>query len=133
MAAVTKRDDVVDNLKTFENHIRSRKKAEKEWAVNLLLKATHIVIYKVNGENHFAPAEFCHHSKLTIESFEKVDKDIKEVDKILTKIIGHPFYNDKTEEKHVEYVKQFGDIKINPDRQFWRVKDERGKNYNFKV
>ena len=132
MPFVTKRDDVVENLKTFEGYLRSKKKEEKEWAVKMVLSAETVIIYKVNGENHFAPSVFCAHIKNSIKAFEADDTEPKEINKVLTKIIGNPFYNEKTDEKHIEYTDQFGKVKPNPEREFWRVKDERGKNLNLK-
>lgn len=133
MPFVTKREQVVENLKTFEDHIRSGKKDEVDWAVKLLISAETIVIYKVNGENHFAPSEFCAHIGNTIADFNDDETPLKDISKVLTKIIGNPFNNEKTDEKHVEYCAKFGKVKLNPDREFWRVKDERGKNLNFKI
>lgn len=132
MGFVTKRDDVVDNLITFEKHLRSRKKKEKDWAVGELLKADKVVIYKVDGENHFAPAGFCAHVDNSIEAYEEDTTEMKDIVKTLTKIIGNSFYNEKTDEKHVEYAAKYGKATPNQNRDFWRVKDERGKNYNVK-
>lgn len=133
MTAVRKRDDIIDNIETFEGYLRSSKKEEKDFAIKSIKEATSILVYKVNGENHFGPARFMAYKSNKMAAQLKEEEDPREVINIMTKIVGLPFKNDKIIEKFHEYAGQF--TKTVPDhlRQYWRIKDERRKNLDITI
>jgi hypothetical protein len=134
MAFVSKRDDVVSNIKTFEGYLHSKKSVEKEYALNAVLTSENVVIYKVNGENHFGPCRFFVFKKNSLEELERnLEIEDKEAANVMTKIIGASFTNGMTEQKYLEYAKTLSKDVPKVDRKFWRVKDERGKNFDLKM
>jgi len=134
MAFVSKRDDVVSNIKTFEGYLHSKKKEEKEYALDAVLNSDIVVIYKVNGVNHFGPCRFFVFKKNSLEELEKnTEVEDKEAANVMTKIIGASFTNGMTEQKYLEYAKTFSNDVPKIERKFWRVKDERGKNFDLKI
>ncbi len=131
MNLVKKRADIVDNLVAFEALMTSSKKDEKDFAVNLVTTEDAIIVYKVNGENHFAPVRFAAFKSNTMKDFKaNKDFDDKKMLTTFTGIVGNPFVNGLILEKFAEYTALF--VKKTPDviRKYWRIKDERGKNLN---
>ncbi len=133
MTAVRKRDDIIDNIETLEGYLRSGKKEEKEFAIKAIKEATSILVYKVNGENHFAPARFVAYKSNKMDAFLKEEEDARDVINIMTKIVGLPFKNDKIIEKFKEYAGQFTKNVPDHERQYWRIKDERRKNLDITI
>lgn len=133
MAFVSKRDDVIANIKTFEGYLHSKKSEEKEYALDAVLNSENIVIYKVNGENHFGPCRFFVMKKNSLEELERNSEvEDKECANVMTKIIGASFTNGMTEQKYAEYASTLTSKIPIVTRKYWRVKDERGKNLDLK-
>jgi hypothetical protein len=132
MSVVTKRSDIISNLETYVGYLDSKKKEEQEFAINEILAEDLIIIYKLDGENAFAPARFTVHKKNDIKGFNgfKEDYTDKDVTNTMTKVVGLPFTNQGTIDKFSVYVKGLTKKKFSTDRTFWRLKDERGKNFN---
>jgi hypothetical protein len=134
MAFVSKRDDVVSNIKVFEGYLNSKKSVEKEYALDAVLNSENIVIYKVNGENHFGPCRFFVFKKNSLEELEKnTEIEDKECANVMTKIIGASFTNGMTEQKYMDYASTLTSKVPTLERKYWRVKDERGKNFDLKI
>lgn len=133
MAVVTKRSDIISNLEILQGLLTSKKKDENEFVISEILNKEQILIYKVDGENAFAPARFVVEKKNSIKDYNAnlevlLDKDINNT---MTKVVGLPFTNQGTVEKFTTYVKSITKKKFTTDeRVFWRLKDERGKNFN---
>ena len=131
MSFVTKRPDIIKNLENFEALLNSKKKVEKAFAIDEIVEKSQIMIYKVDGENKFVPARY-----VALKKFDKKlygnEEEIpeKEIDKTMTKVVGLPFSNQGTVEKFTAYVKTLTKKKFSAERTFWRLKDERGKNFN---
>lgn len=131
MTIVTKRSDIISNLETYVKFLGSKKKEEQEFALNEILSEECIIIYKVDGENAFAPARFTVHKKNSIKEYkEQMEYTNKEITNVMTKVVGLPFTNAGTVDKFSAYVKSITKKKFSTDRTFWRLKDERGKNFN---
>jgi hypothetical protein len=131
MSLVTKRPDIINNLEKFESYRNSKKKDEKEFALNETFDEDLIMIYKVDGENTFLPARFVAYKNNDIKGYAKIKgEENKEVEKVMTKVVGLPFTNQGTVDKFSEYLKSLAKKKFTTNRTFWRLKDERGKNFN---
>lgn len=131
MNLVKKRADVVENLVTFEALINSKKKEERDFAIDLVTKENAIIVYKSLGENHFAPVRFTAFKKCSMEEYKALkDVDDKKLISTFTGIIGNPFVNGLILEKYDGYIKEFTKKLPDVERKFWRIKDERGKNLN---
>ncbi len=133
MSFVTKRDDIVANIVILENYLVSKKTEEKKFALDLVASEELIVVYKVDGINHFSPARFTIVKGTDRESFEKADRfTAGEVTNVLNKIVGAVFYNETTDSKYLEYTETLGLSLKRGKKGFWRIKDERGKNLDLK-
>lgn len=131
MNLVKKRADIVENLVTFEALINSKKKEERDFAVELVSKEDAVIVYKSLGENHFAPVRFVAYKKSSMKAYKELkDVDDKKLISTFTGIIGNPFVNGLILEKYATYMKDFTKKLPDVDRKFWRIKDERGKNLN---
>lgn len=132
MSVVTKRSDIISNLETYVGYFDSKKKDEQEFALNEILNESLIIIYKIDGENAFAPARFTVHKGNDIKGFNSLKEDYsdKDVTNTMTKVVGLPFTNQGTIDKFSAYVKTLTKKKFSTERTFWRLKDERGKNFN---
>ncbi len=133
MTAVRKRDDIVDNVKVFEGYLKSSKKAEKDFAVKLLIEAPALVVYKVDGVNHFAPSSFVAYKNNSMEDYLKTEDELREIAGIMTKIVGLAFTNSTIVEKFGEYASGYAKSVPTVDRQYWRIKDERRKNLDISL
>ncbi|NND93973.1 MAG: hypothetical protein HKN45_03855 [Flavobacteriales bacterium] len=131
MSFVTKRPDIIKNLEKFETYLNSKKKDEKDFAIAETLEEDLIMIYKVDGENKFLPARFVAYKGNDVKAYAKIkDEENKDVEKVMTKVVGLPFSNQGTIDKFSVYIKSLSKKKFSTDRTFWRLKDERGKNFN---
>lgn len=131
MNVVKKRSDIVENLIALEKMLTSKKKEQQEFAIHQILNDPNVIIYKSLGENHFGPCGMLGVKKGTAMDFKELaEEDLKEVKKAVTDVVGTPFTNDTTVSKFDEYARTFGKKVPKIERQFWRVKDERGKNLN---
>lgn len=132
MSVVTKRSDIITNLESYVDFLGSKKKEEKEFALNEILSEDLIIIYKIDGENAFAPARFVVHKKNNIKGYNESKETLenKEITNTMTKVVGLPFSNQGTVDKFTAYVKTLSKKKFGTERTFWRLKDERGKNFN---
>ncbi|NQV52516.1 MAG: hypothetical protein HQ500_05000 [Flavobacteriales bacterium] len=131
MNVVKKRSDVVENLITLEKMLSSKKKGQREQALEQILNDSYIIIYKSLGENHFGPACMLGVKNGGDVDFAKLSIDeIKEIKKAVSDVIGTAFTNDTTVSKFDEYAKTLTSKVPKVERTYWRVKDERGKNLN---
>ena len=133
MQFITKKQDLVDNAMVFEGYLLGKDKAQKEFATQQFESSAGFCVYKVNGENHFAPYAFLAFKKNSMKDVLKgIDKEDRDIKNTVTKTIGAPFSNDTIERKFREYA---ASLKLNVSeeaRTYWRVKDERGKNLDIK-
>ncbi len=127
------KQDLVDNIITIEGYLNSSDEKEKKFAQDLIEKGLTMVVYKVNGENHFAPSRFLGYAKNTMAAhLSKEDTDGKETNAVIDKALNiTSFSNDTTEGKFLQYLEKVGLSADNNKRRYWRLKDPKGKNYNF--
>lgn len=122
-------DDIIENIKTFEKYLASGNTKKKEFAQSLVKKGRTILVYKVSGQNHFAPSRFCGFNNNTMDHHIVNDeKDGRDTNPIIDRIIGKAFANDKTESKYIDYCAKIGVVPDNVKRRYWRLKANDGKN-----
>lgn len=133
MRLVSKKQQIIDNILILEKYLLSDNAEEREFAGNLIRRGLTIVVYKIDGENHFAPSRFIGYQNNGMNAHITNDeKDGKETNPVITKIIGRPFQNEKIDTKFINYCNKLGISHTNSKRKFWRMKDERGNNLNIK-
>lgn len=116
-------DDIVDNLKTLETYLKSKNDAERTFAQELVRNGITILIYKVNGSNHYAPAHFCAYLNNSMKQHaEMEDIDHKEADAALDKLLkGKAWFLQQKENEFLNYCKSLGLKVPKNDRIYWRV------------
>ena len=133
MKLVSKKQQIIENILTLEKYLLSGSKEQKVFAGNIVRKGKGIVVYKVDGENHFAPSRFVGYENNDMtQHITNEDKDGKETNTVITKVIGRPFKNEKIDDKFIDYCNHLGILQPNHDRSYWRIKDDRGNNLNIK-
>lgn len=134
MNFIKKRQDVIDNIITLEGYLTGKDKTQKQFAEQLVKSSKTFCVYKVNGENHFAPSRFLGYKNNTMDDhLANEGKDGKDANSAIDKVVGRHFTNDTTEEKFKAYVSSLGLTAVESTRKYWRVKDERGKNLDIKL
>lgn len=116
-------NDIIENLTKMEGYLNGDDAAEKKLAGELIAKSDALVIYKVEGINHFAPGRFCAYKGNSLKNdAANTEYDKKDADKALTKVVGkEAFANQTVGEKFMEYCQI---LKIKPaknERLFWRL------------
>jgi 5-methylcytosine-specific restriction protein A len=134
MEFISKKQELIDNILTIEGYLRGDNKEEKEFAEDLVRTGKTICVYKLNGDNHFAASRFLGYKNNSMKSYlANEEKDGRDTNPVITKIVGNPFFTDKIEEKFITYTVSVGIEAHDYKRNYWRVKDERGKNLDIKL
>jgi len=123
MAFVRTMNDIIQNLTTLEGYITGEDKTLAEQAKKLVKEGDSIVVYKVEGENHFAPSEFCATKDTTLKSFTTPSEDErKDANKAVAKVVGKEAFANKTiDGKFVEYCTSIGVKPGKSERIYWRL------------
>lgn len=123
MEAVTKLEEVVENLKTLEKYLHGKSKAESDFARDLIKRAKTLLVYKLNGVNHFAPARFCGFKENTMEKHNSNDGEAgKEISPKMDKVIkGKPQVLARKEADFQTYCKVLKISAPDHERKYLRV------------
>jgi hypothetical protein len=120
--------DIIANIRTLEKYLISRNTVERRYAEDLVKKGKTILVYKVNGQNHFAPSRFSGYINNTMDKHIMNDeKDGRDTNPVITQIVGRPFENEKIESSFIDYCAKLGVVPDNTKRHYWRLKDKDGK------
>lgn len=135
MSSVTTKDQIINNVITFEQYLNSKTEDEVTFARKLLKESRNAVLYKIDGENRFAPSKFMAFQTNSMKEYKKTEeKEEKDASHIVEKVLRiSAFSNTTTETKFQEYMKS---LKIKPDaheRKYWRIKAGEGKNLDLKM
>ena len=124
MKFVRTTNDIIESLDKMEVYLNGTDANEKKLAGAMIANSDALVIYKVEGINHFAPGRFCAYKgnnlKNDAANTEYISKD---ANKALTKVVGKEAFTNKTiVQKFNEYCAK---LKIKPakveERVFWRL------------
>lgn len=134
MQLVNRKQDLIDNIITFEGYLNGDNEAQKQFAKDLMLESTNLSVYKVDGENQFAPISFLVYMGNTSDDhFTNEEENTRDTTKTGTKVLGKSFSHDMIQERYKTYAKSIGLDVAKANRDFWRVKDDRGKNLEIKL
>ena len=134
MRFISNKTELLENIKMLENYLADGNQEEQEFAHERVRLGKTICVYKINGENHFAPSRFVGYAQNTMRlHLANGDKDGRETNPIIDKIVGHSFSNQTIDEKFVAYLTSLGLSVPGNKRRYWRLKDERGKNLDLKL
>ena len=134
MQLITKKSDLIDNIITFEGYLNGDNEAQKQFAKDLMLEIKTLSVYKVKDENHFAPSSFLCYVNNTLDThFTNEEENTRGTAKVMTKVLGKSFAHDMIKERYKTYAKTIGLDVAASNCDFWRVKDDRGKNLEIKL
>jgi hypothetical protein len=122
MKFISEIEDVAVNLKTLERYLNGSNQEERLFAHDLVRRGKTILVYKVNGVNHFAPSRFCGYLNNTMnQHIVNDEKDGRETNPEIDSLIGKAFSNETIEMKFLAYCAELGLEPHNNKRRYWRV------------
>jgi hypothetical protein len=115
-------DDVVANLRVLKQYLKGSNATERDFANDMVRRGKTILVYKLNGSNHFAPSRFCGYKDNTMAAHLVNDeKDGRDTNPVLDELFGKAFYRDGMEEKFLAYCSKLGIEPHDNKRRYWRV------------
>ena len=123
MAYVRTLNDIIKNLETLEQYITAGSKEETAYAKELVKDSVNMVVYKVEGINHFAPSVFVGYAANSMKNELKTrDEDHSEADKKVGKVVGkEAFSNGIMETNFAKYCDSLGVKPPKQERLYWRL------------
>jgi hypothetical protein len=122
MKIVNDIDGIVANLKTFETYLESTKAAERTFVHDLLKGGNTILMYRLDGKTHFAPARFCGYLNTTKRKYvTDENKNGLVADPVLDKILkGKARFLQKKEDAFLAYCATMElDVPSNKRTYWW--------------
>jgi hypothetical protein len=125
-------NDLIENILVVEKYLNSNDSNEREYAIDLVRRGKTILVYKVNGENHFAPSRFIGYRNNSLSKHAGNDeKDGRDTNPVIDQIVGRSFSNDKIEKSFIDYCIKLGIETSKNKRKYWRIKQD-GKYFDLK-
>ncbi len=123
MAYVRTLNDIIGNLETLEKYLTDGSKEETAYAKDLIRNSVNMVVYKVEGINHFAPSAFVGYVGNNMKNeLSTRDDDHSEVDKKVAKVVGKDaFSNGIMEGNFAKYCDSLGVKPPKQERLYWRL------------
>ena len=126
-------DDIIENIKTLERYLASEVKEEKQFAQDLIKKGRSMLVYKVNGENHFAPGKFLGFKKNSMGAYlENEKRESRDTAPAIQSLMGKPFVHATIEKEFDSYANNFKGNTVKGKRKYWRVRNDENKYYELK-
>jgi len=123
-------DQIIENIKTMEQYLDSDNIAEKEFARELVKKGRSMLVYKVNGENHFAPGRFLGFKKNSMAAhLENENRETRDPAQSLQALMGKPFTHAAIEKEFNDYAGKFKGNTLKSKRKYWRVRNDSNKYF----
>ena len=125
MDFIRTKNDLIDNIETFETYLVKGNAKEQKFAKELVKKGESFVVYKVDGENHFAPGRFVAYKNNSMSDHKEAEEPgEKETNSVIEKVLKlSSFANEKTDDKYINYVESLGVKPSDSKRNYWRLKE----------
>lgn len=124
-------DQVIENIKTIEHYLHSDVQEEKEFAWDLVKKGRSMIVYRVNGMNHFAPAGFIGFRKNSRSAYlENEKKEKRDTAPVLQTLLGSSFTHEAIEKEFSAYASSFKGNTLKSKRKYWRVRGNDNKYFD---
>jgi hypothetical protein len=124
-------DQIIENIKTLENYLNSEDPYEQEFARDLVKKGRSMIIYKVDGRNHFAPIRFMGYRNNTKTAYlDNETKEPRDAAPAIQSVLGKPFTHEAIEKEFNEYASAFKGNTLKSRRKYWRVRGEDNKYFD---
>ena len=123
-------DQIIENIKTMEQYLNSDNAGEQEFARDLVKKGRGMLIYKVNGKNHFAPGRFLGFKKNSRTAhLENENRESRDTAPTLQHLLGKPFTHIAIEKEFNDYANTFKGSTLKSKRKYWRVRNDENKYF----
>ena len=127
-------DDLIENIRTFEHYLTSEDSYEQDFARDLVKKGRSMIVYKVNGQNHFAPIRFMGFKNNTKSAhFDNEKKESRDSAPAVQSVLGKPFTHEAIEKEFNDYANNFKGNTLKSRRKYWRVRGEDNKYFDLAV
>lgn len=124
-------EQVIENIKTMEHYLHSDVEEEREFAWDLVKKGRSMIVYRVNGLNHFAPAGFIGFRKNSRSAYiENERKEKRDTAPVLQALLGAPFTHEAIEKEFSTYASSFKGNTLKSRRKYWRVRGNDNKYFD---
>ena len=124
-------DQIIENIKSFENYLNSEDSYEQDFARDLVKKGRSMIIYKVNGQNHFAPIKYMGFRNNTKTAhIDNENKETRDAAPAIQSVLGKPFTHEAIEKEFNEYAANFKGNTLKSKRKYWRVRGDDNKYYD---
>ncbi len=123
-------DQIIENIRTIEEYLNSDNIEDKEFARDLVKKGRAMLIYRVNGQNHFAPGRFLGFKKNSRHAhLENENRESRDTQPALQSIMGKPFTHAAIEKEFLDYADTFKGATLKSKRKYWRVRNDENKYF----
>ncbi len=119
MTVVTSIKEIEDNLQLFEDYLCEGTDEEQLFCSELIQKGSCFIAYKVENELRFSPSRYIGYAKNTMQSHHKREKDGKETNPVITKLLGKLNPDDNLEMEYLRYCGSLGISPFNKKRKYW--------------
>ena len=127
-------DQIIENIKTIEHYLNSDVPEEQEFARELVKKGRSMIIYKVKGQNHFAPSRFVGFKKNSrVAHIENENRESRDTAPALQSLIGKPFTHAAIEKEFNDYANSFKGNTLKSKRKYWRVRGDDNKYFELEA
>ena len=123
-------DQIIENIKTMEQYLNSDIAEDQEFARELVKKGRSMVIYKVKGQNHFAPIRFLGYKKNSRNAhIENEKRESRDTAPAMQSLMGKPFSHAAIEKEFLDYANTFSGATLKSKRKYWRVRNDQNKYF----
>jgi hypothetical protein len=123
-------DQIIENIKTVERYLNSDVPEDREFAHDLVKKGRSMLVYKVNGQNHFAPSRFVGFKKNSRAAhIENENRESRDTAPSIQSLMGKPFTHAAIEKEFNDYAGTFKGNTLKSKRKYWRVRGDDNKYY----
>jgi predicted N-acyltransferase len=125
-------DQIIENIKTMQQYLDSDIAEEKAFARELVKKGRSMLIYKVNGQNHFGPIRFLGFKNNSKSAhIENENREVRDASHAIQLVMGKPFTHAAIEKEFNSYADTFKGPTLKSKRKYWRVRN--GENKYFEL
>ena len=123
MDVVTKEEEIIENLSTFEDYLCDGSEEEQQFAYDLIRRGSCFIAYEIEGELRFSPSRYAGYlSNTRARHLANLDKDGKETNAAINKVIGYTLSpNDELESEYLAFTSKLGITPNNKNRKYWRL------------
>lgn len=120
MTVVKSISEIKENLQLFEVYLCEGTDEEQSFSSELIRRGSCFIAYEIENEMRFAPSRYIGYANNTMSSHIHRDKDGKETNPAITKLLRNLAQDADLEEKYLQYCNDLGLSPGNKKRKFWR-------------